>query len=477
MTLRARLSLLVVGAVAAGLVTIGTTTWTFVSRRVHHDLDAGLQERARAVVEQTVARRLGEVILLPNVDSLVDATTFIQVVDLNGDVQARSENLGRVSLPIDAATRDVARAGSSRLRSIAVGGAELRIVESPLALRPPAATEPVGVVQVARDVAGSEAGLRRLRVILVVGGLGTLVLTGGVALMLTRAALRPLAAMQASAETVATTGDPALRLRPATSGGDEVARLASAFDRMLERLQASGSALGAALDSQRRFVADASHELRTPLTSASGNIDIVDRNPEMPGEERRQALGEAADELARMARLVEGLLTLARADAGAPAAPATIVLSEVLEEAHHRAVQRAGGRSLTLDDALGAVSVHGSDDALLRMLDNLYDNAIKYTPPDGAIETVARAQAGWATISIADTGSGIPAGELPRIFERFYRSPEARSRDGSGLGLAIVHQTAALHGGTVSVSSRPGHGSTFTVALPVGGMGTQPPER
>ena len=474
MSLRARLSLVVVGSVALGLLLVTVTAHVFLSRRVYRETDRALADRAEVVAAGTRAVR--DVARLPSIDNLVDATTFIQVVDAAGDVKASTNNLPEgVRLPVDGATLAVARDGATRARTVTVNGVQLRLVESPLSVddgrfTPQLASarrNVIGVVQVARSIDIVQSGLRTVRVVLVVGGVGAFLLAGGLALVLTRAALRPLASMRSSAEEVAATGDPGRRLRPATQSNDEVARLASAFDRMLERLEESGSALGAALESQRRFVADASHELRTPITSARGNLEVVLRNPDMDPSERARAIAEAGAELERMGRLVDGLLTLARADAGRLPDPEPVVLAEVLERSHRSAARRAGRRRFELHGDLDGAEVSGSSDVLRRLFDNLYDNAIKYTGPEGSVVTSAEVHDRWATVSVADDGPGIPPAELPHVFERFYRSPGARGAEGSGLGLAIVQWAATLHGGSVAVSSAPGEGSTFVVTLPV----------
>ena len=483
MSLRARLSLLVVGSVAAGLLLVALTTSAFLSRRVYQETDRALADRADAVAAGTAQIPFRDIVALPRIDNLVDATTFVQIVDLDGSVLARTSNLpDEIRLPVDEQTLAVARHERESARTVIANGAAIRLVEAPLTAalpsnREPGRSEPLGVIQVARTVGEVESGLRRARTFLFLGSGGALVVAGGLALLLTRAALRPLASMRTSAEEVAATGDPSRRLRPAGGRDDEVARLAAAFDRMLVRLEASGSALGAALDSQRRFVADASHELRTPLTSARGNLEIVLRNPEMDPDERAQAIGDAVAELERMSRLVDGLLTLARADAGRPPEVEPVSLSEVVHRSHRSALARGGARTFEMSDHLGGAEVAGSPELLRRLFDNLYDNALKYTGPTGSIVTRADVGDGWATVSITDDGPGIAADELPRIFERFYRSPGTRSLEGSGLGLAIVQWAAVLHGGTVSVVSAPGRGSTFAVTLPVLGQptGNSPP--
>jgi signal transduction histidine kinase len=178
-------------------------------------------------------------------------------------------------------------------------------------------------------------------------------------------------------------------------------------------------------------------------------------------------MADATTELERMGRLVDGLLTLIRAEAGAIDGNEDVALADLLERSHRNAVRRAGDRVVVLRNDVDGAEVRGSADVLRRLFDNLYDNAIKYTGAAGHITTTAGLQGGWATVEVSDDGIGIAAAELPRVFERFFRAGHARGAEGSGLGLAIVQRAVSLHGGQVSVTSAPGQGATFTVHLPV----------
>ncbi|HSJ63871.1 MAG TPA: ATP-binding protein [Gemmatimonadaceae bacterium] len=255
------------------------------------------------------------------------------------------------------------------------------------------------------------------------------------------------------------------RRLPVESSGDELARLAVTLNEMMERLETSFGGL-------RRFTADASHELKTPLAVLRADVERA-MSPTTSRTEKLVALEEALQETTRMADLVASLLTLARADEGRfdlHREPVELepLVREVSETAHIL------GEESGLDVALPVVmpaTVMGDRTRLRQLFLNLVTNAIKYTPRGGSVEVSLSTAGKTATFSVRDTGIGISAADLPHVFERFYRADRARSRTaergGFGLGLAISHWIAEAHGGTISVRSRLGRGSTFTVTLPM----------
>jgi heavy metal sensor kinase len=252
-----------------------------------------------------------------------------------------------------------------------------------------------------------------------------------------------------------------------TGPNDEVGRLAQTFDAMLARLEA-------AFIRQRQFTADASHELRTPLTAIIGQLDVAiarERHPDQDGVTFRVLHTHAQ----RLARLVSDLLFLARTDAQlAVGAVEPIDLGVLVPAIVAQIEPLAAARQQTIALApLPALVVHGNEDRLIRIVLNLLDNAIRYTPPGGTISLSGICAGGTIAIAVSDTGPGIAAEHLPRLFDRFYRVDRSRSRSqgGSGLRLAIAQSLAQLHGGRITVESTVGQGSTFTLILPI--MGEQ----
>ena len=229
--------------------------------------------------------------------------------------------------------------------------------------------------------------------------------------------------------------------------------------------------LDAAFQEQKRFIADASHELRTPLAVLRGETEVA-LEQERGAAEYKESLALIKDEAERLSRIVENLFLLARQPVDAPSMiRETVRLDELVADCARAAQVLATqkGLRLNIDGSLRALTINGDDEMLKRMLLNLLDNAVKYTPPGGEISIVLGSKNGDAHIVVTDTGIGIPAEDQPRIFDRFYRVDKARSRaqGGAGLGLSIARWIVEGHGGTLSVESAPGRGSAFTVELPV----------
>jgi two-component system, OmpR family, sensor kinase len=242
---------------------------------------------------------------------------------------------------------------------------------------------------------------------------------------------------------------------------DEVGRLATAFNRMLTRLDKTVRA-------QRRFVSDASHELRTPLTVAKGQLELL--APALGRADQRQSLALADSELERMGRIVQDLLLLARLDEGLPMTPEWVEVELVLEEALLRGLQ-IGPRESTVEVTPG-LRVFTERDRLLQVLSNLVTNAVLHAGEDARIRLRAGTRGETVAIEVSDNGRGIPSDELAFIFDRFYSAqapqPESGSSgsSGSGLGLAIAASIVRAMGGEITVESTPGYGTSFTVLLP-----------
>jgi len=247
--------------------------------------------------------------------------------------------------------------------------------------------------------------------------------------------------------------------------GEEVARLAQRLNGMLARLEQSFSSL-------RRFTADASHELKTPLMVVRAGVERALTDADTP-DEVLASLDETLDQINRMNELVESLLTLARADEGrAPLAVERTDLCELVAEASETAGMLGEGADVTVTTLMPDGPVWAAVDRrrIRELLLNLVTNAIKYTPAGGRVELQLDERADQILLIVRDSGIGIAAGDLPHVFERFWRADLARSRTGerpgTGLGLAITKWIAEAHGGSIAVQSRPGRGSVFTVTLP-----------
>jgi heavy metal sensor kinase len=275
---------------------------------------------------------------------------------------------------------------------------------------------------------------------------------------------RVLAPVGAMADTVRRITAESLDARlPVANSADEFGRLAGVFNETLSRLDA-------AFEQLRRFTADASHELRTPLT-AIRSVGEVALQRSLTTEGYREVIGSMLEEVDRLARLVENLLLLTRAEAGRiPLSRATVDLRELVAGVSDGLKVLAEEKNQELIVELsGPVAVHCDATVLRQGITNLLHNAIKYTPPRGVIRVAATSNAsGDAVIEVQDSGPGIPAGDQQRVFERFYRVDQARSRDtgGTGLGLAIARWTVEASGGRIELESMAGQGALFRVVLP-----------
>jgi heavy metal sensor kinase len=338
-----------------------------------------------------------------------------------------------------------------------IGGRKLLITAHELKL-------PTGetlLVEAGAPMDGVQADLKKWRLFLAILLPVVLVIAVGGGFVLVKRALSPVDRITASAERISSQnlGE---RL-PLAHTGDELERLSVALNRMIERLDSSFSY-------SRRFMADASHELRTPLAVLQCELESLVQQPQFTPE-WRERVGSALEEVERLSQIVEGLFAISRLDAGeATAEWVPLDLAQLaLATAEQMSLLAEDKRIKVTCEATTGVWVAGDRARLKQVVVNLLDNAIKYTLEGGSITLTVAAEAKRAVLDVADTGIGIPAKAMPRIFERFYRVDQARSREqgGAGLGLSIVRAICTAHHGQVSVTSNPGRGSRFSVELPL----------
>jgi two-component system OmpR family sensor kinase len=322
-----------------------------------------------------------------------------------------------------------------------------------------------GVRMTARDVSEEHATVDRLVFLEAVIGLAVLAVLGVVGHVLVRQSLRPLTEVEETAAAIAD-GDLSRRV-PEGDPRTEVGRLAGALNAMLQQIEGAFRVRAASEQRMRRFLTDASHELRTPLTSIRGFAELYRQGAAGP-EDVPRLMRRIEDEGARMGLLVDDLLLLARLDEERPLARDVVDLVRVAADAVHDARALDPDREVTLDAAEGTYEVVGDEPRLRQVLANLLANALRHTPPGTPVEVRLRAEEAYAVLDVADHGPGLAPEEQERVFERFYRADESRTRaeGGAGLGLAIVAALAKAHGGTVAAGTTPGGGATFTVRLP-----------
>ena len=318
-----------------------------------------------------------------------------------------------------------------------------------------------GIIQVGLSRENLDKTLRRFLWIMVSIFPAALLLAGGGGWILARRALKPVDRMTETARRIS--AEHLDRQVQGSGAGDELDRLAQTLNDMLGRLKV-------AFQEIRQFSADASHELQTPLTVLKGEIEGGLRSPRRP-EEYQAILRSALEETDRIARLVEGLLLLSRSEAGVLRMDRRPVnLGDLIEEVVKEVQSLAESHSVKLRTGpIEPAHIQGDPDHLRRLLLNLVDNGIKYTPSGGSVEVSLRSDEKWAILQVSDTGIGIAKEDQEKIFRRFYRTGAARARleSGAGLGLAISQSIAEAHGGRIQVESVVGKGSTFSVFLPL----------
>jgi heavy metal sensor kinase len=452
--LRVRLTLWYVALLAFVLTAFGAFLYSSLEQRLMLEIDRSLETQARRLTPPPDAAP-GPPPQLIGRRRPASGGLAVSVYDPTG----REMLFGEIQddLPDLAQARQIAAGGVSDLRTVETNDDEFwRVLTMPIIQ----AGQQTMVLQIARSQADSETALRELLLLLLIGIPATLVLAIAIGLFLAGRALDPIDRITRTAAQIGA-GDLSRRLH-LPHRRDEVGRLAATFDAMLDRLEAS-------FERQRRFTADASHELRTPLALMISQADVtLERS--RSADEYREVLDGMRGDARRMSQLLGDLLTLARADDGKlDLGREPLDLGELAEDVVATMTPLADERGICLDVQLVEhVVVDADQTRLTQLLVNLVDNALKYTPAGGTVMVVVDRASDEAVLQVADTGVGIAASHLPRIFERFYRVDAARARSdgGVGLGLAICRWIVEAHGGTIEVESKVGKGTTFTVRLP-----------
>jgi signal transduction histidine kinase len=333
-----------------------------------------------------------------------------------------------------------------------------------------------GHLVIATSLGDIDSTVTRLEIADAIAAAVAIALLAGVGLPLVRASLAPLREIESTAAAIAG-GDLSRRIEHA-AGNTEVGRLAEALDLMLASIEAAYLARAdgeaRALRSQdrmRRFIADASHELRTPLTSVRGLAEYgLQQGGGASPEELLRLMGLIAREAGRMGRLVDDLLLLARFDAGRALERRPVDLASIAAEAVQQARIVSAGRPITLK-AAEPVIVDADAERLRQVIDNLIGNAIQHTPRGTPVAVTVSSEPGTGLLTVADRGPGMSQEQASHVFERFYRTDDARTRDsgGAGLGLAIATSLAVAHGGGLTVDTQPGRGAAFHLRLPLAG--------
>ena len=461
--IRWKLAIVSASLTFAILVIFGGVIGQTATTRIRSDFNRELERAAAHLVSKTriVERPFSEpVVYSPDLQavSLPNGATA-RVVDSNGVVL---DEAPRERFELGPIKPGVSTVGNLTVATESVFGAD---------------DEVVGYIQYARSDSQVDSTVARLWFFIVAGILvGTaLAVLGGVAVA--RRAMKPIARLTATAREITKTQDTSRQLTPPTAE-DEVAELTLTLQEMLAALDASWAEREAAMQKQREFVADASHELRTPLTSILANLELLEAQLGSAnyGEEREIA-ESAVRSSQRMSRLVSDLLVLARSDASQHRPKEDLDLSDIAMAAAREIGPNLGDRVLRTD--CEHAPVHGNRDELHRLVLNLLDNAVRYSPAEAQISLSTEwfQDGSSALLTVADSGPGIPDEMRERVFERFVRSQSSSdtlSSDGTGLGLAMVRSIAAAHEGTaIADRSQELGGARIVVKLPA--LGNQAP--
>ena len=470
MPLRQRLALYGTGVAAAGVLLFIVVLSGLGGGGVRDDQDralATMAEAAATALQGGVAPSAARPLVI--IDLAMSTEPFLLVLSADGAVRYSSGLLNGAPPRMPAAVVVEASEQGRSIATVAAPGVASRDSDPPalrVVARKWSSGSDSGIVVAGQTTAFPINQLAGLRAFLIIAAIVTLIVVAVVSWLVAGRAVRPLVTLAQTTEAIGTTGDLSKRLTPSRSH-DEVGRLTTSFNAMVARLQSSQADLAAALAAQQRFVADASHELRTPLSTIRTNAEFLREHPDAAAADRSAAITDVVSEAERMSRLVDGLLVLARADAGVAVERRPVDLRAVAaEEARRfqppgRVRTETNGVTVTSE---GSALVSGDADALGRAIRILLENAFQHGSPPVAI-TITR-HGDRIDLEVRDAGCGLPNGSEERVFERFYRADPARSGEGTGLGLSIARAIAEAHGGSIRAANADGGGAAVTIELP-----------
>ena len=451
MTLRKRLSLIAAASVAVAVTMAVAASYAIVRNQVRGQVTDALNAQM-SVVQQYHNLQSA---VPGNGASSGGPAPYNQIVLADGNVVARS---GGLALPVSGSILALVGSGErSTVSDVWVNGSHLRMLCCTASWQLADGTIVPAVVQLARPLNGVDSILRHLRLLLALLVAGGVAVAAALGRMASRRVLAPLGEVAQVAQEIGETDDLTKRLH--VHADDEVGQLATNFNEMLDRLEASREALDDSVRAQRQLVADASHELRTPVTSLRTNVEVLLEEVELEPEDRRRLLADVVEQSEELTALVGDLIELARGDQRG-AEMDDVRLDGVAAESLARARRNAPG--IHFEATLVPTLLDGAPERLARAMNNLLDNAARHSPPGGTVEL----QVGPKGVEVRDHGTGVDPEDLPYVFDRFFRGRNSRGRQGSGLGLAIVRQVAEQHGGSASVTNAVDGGAIFTLHLP-----------
>ncbi len=464
-SIRVRLTLWYGSALALILLLFAVALYLVMSRALREQVDASLDEASAVAIRTLGEHRFGPFLIFEDLSqdfpeiALLDK--FFQIFGPAGQVTIQSSNIQSREIPLSQTAFRASLEGQSTFESVQFQkGVSLRLLSVPIRQ----GEQLVNILRVGTSLQATDRMLRRLLTGLYIASpLALLVsLLGG--WFLAGRALRPVHAITQAARRISA-GDWSQRIQTPPSN-DEIGQLASTFNDMIGRLEVSFKQI-------RQFSADASHELRTPLTITKGETELALRRPRQ-AEDYRAVLESNLEEIDRLSRIVDELLFLSRADLGEIKLKMyPVQLDDLFREIHQQAAVLGKERKVeTVLARIEPVVVEGDDLRLRELLLNLVDNAVKYSQEGQVVELSLELVGNQAKLIVQDHGIGIEPENQSRVFDRFYRTDEARAHGakGTGLGLAICKWIVEVHHGTIELQSRVHGGSCFTVLLPLSAM-------
>jgi two-component system OmpR family sensor kinase len=455
-SLRLRLTLVYSLLFAILIAGFGIMVYTQTSKRLYSSVDDTLRTREdRILSEATDTSNSGETFTIDQsvLDEISAPGVYVEVLRSDGSVVARSNNL-TADLPFR--TRRRIPAGAALIETHETdNGERVRVLYQEVALPGDAGAR----LLVARSLHPTDAALDRIRIVLIGGGIVFLVVANGLAYVVAAPALRPLRRVSGTAAEIEATADFSRRIPGADQPG-EVGELVRTLNELIEKVQTT-------LDAHRSFLADSSHELRRPLAVLRGNLEVL-ASGALPPEEREQVIAETEAESRRMSRILADLLLLSQVDARLILQLRPLDLGELIKRIAEHERQRFPDRPFELDVPATPVRVSGDEQRVHQIVENLVENAARYSDEGKPIHISMRRNGRFAVTEVRDEGPGMSEDEVRRAFERFFRGTRGRRQhqDGSGLGLAIVRHIAEAHGGGVALTSSR-EGTSVRVELPL----------
>jgi len=468
MSIRTRITLMALGIVTLVICCLSGGLYGLISRGIETDRDTLLSARADQLLAGIAAAHesdLAPATVLAQVDPRSSVDVFTMILDQDGTALQFTGAVDGRPLAIPASTLATASRFGSASTSIGIdGGESVYVLVRPWSRPDLGRSGYIVAAQTSRKAADDRTGIV---VLFVIAAVVTFIAAAIAVWVATGRALRPLRQLAALADDIGRSQDLSRRL-PQRSTMDAVGRLARSFNAMMDRLAEAYGRLASMLQAQQRFTADASHELRTPLTTIRNNAEFLLQHPDARPDDRQAALTDIAGESRRLSRLVENLLTLARADGGVVVRHEAVDLAAVAEQVCRRAAAPHPERRIDFS-AAPARTVAGDPDLLTQLVWILLDNAVRFagrTELAGRVWVAVTQRGQRVLLTVADNGTGLPPGSEQRIFERFYRADESRSGTGAGLGLAIAAWIVREHDGEIVAANNDSGGATFTVDLP-----------